>query len=101
VVEIFVIVVAAIFGLGCLVLLAAAGYTLIVLAAGASLGGFAVLVICITLSDKRQAREDQRRAMDRQWMLELLKAARSSPSDQSPNEMMTIEQLKPRRIAKR
>ena len=95
------IVVAAIFGLGCLVLLAAAGYTLILLAAGASLGGFAVLVICTMLQDRRQAREDQRRAMDRRWMLEIVKAARSSPHDQSANEILTVEQLKPRRIAKR
>lgn len=99
--ELFVIALAVVFGLGCLGVLAAAGYTLIVLAGGACLGGFIVLVACIMFSDKRKERENQRLAEERQWMLDLIMAARSSASAQSLNEIFSVEQDKPRRLPKR
>ena len=89
--EIFCIAagVAMVFGL--LWFASAAGFVAICLVAGAGLGGFLVLIICIKISDKRQEREEQRRARDHQRMMELINAWQNPQATRSP-KTLTIEQ---------
>jgi hypothetical protein len=95
--EIFAIAagIALVFGL--LSFAAAAGYTAICLVAGAGIGGFLVLVICIKISDKRQERENLRREREHQRLLELIHMARATGANVS---VPTLE-ITQKRLVKR